>query len=240
LDKGREEAFLEHARFENGMFEGRFHDPTKAMRGEVPEVHPPEHHDWLRIPLEEMSPKRQRAACVLFGLNRALRQFRGGLQGLFAAENLGLRQENKGGSTGVLEPIEFLRGLVRVGAVQEGNFTLEDVFQVMQIIDPGSDGRVRLPVVARAVAVARSVTLQRERDLESFEQLQDKRSRSSYHAKLPVEAVKVDKIPSSMLNFDRSFANFRSQQQNLLNYHEKRCTGSRGSVGLARPQTGLL
>lgn len=235
LDKGREEAFLEHARFENGMFEGKWHDPTHTLRGEVPEVQPPEEHSWLQMPIEEMHPVRARAAAMLFGLDRALRKFRGGLHALFAAENLGCRQENKGGATGVLEPSEFLAGLVRVGVVAEGELSHKEAFQIIGVIDTGFDGRVRLPVISRAVAAARNVRNMHERDMDAHQQAQMQTIGSTYHAKLPFEAVKVDKQPSSMLNFTRSFETFRKQQQGLLQFHEADAPGARGTPGFPRP-----
>mmetsp|Transcript_17959 Transcript_17959/g.38296 ORF Transcript_17959/g.38296 Transcript_17959/m.38296 type:complete len:494 (-) Transcript_17959:131-1612(-) len=238
LDKGREEAFLEHARFENGMFEGKWHDPTHTTRGEVLEVQPPEEHSWLQMPMEDMHPIRARAAAMLFGLDRALRKFRGGLHALFAAENLGCRQEYRGGAAGVLEPSEFMRGLVRVGVVAEGELSNEEVTQIMGVIDSGFDGRVRLPVVARAVTAARNVRTSRERDMEEVQQAQAHRVESTYHAKLPFQAVKVDKQPSSMLNFNRSFETFRKQQQGLLQFHEADAPGAIGTPGGGFPRPG--
>merc|ERR1711870_38973 len=65
LDHGREEGVLEHARFENGMYEGRWRDPLLDTKGQIPEASVPAQYDWLERNIEELDSHQQMASRIL-------------------------------------------------------------------------------------------------------------------------------------------------------------------------------
>mmetsp|Transcript_4042 Transcript_4042/g.12047 ORF Transcript_4042/g.12047 Transcript_4042/m.12047 type:complete len:458 (+) Transcript_4042:254-1627(+) len=213
MDKHREEAVLEHARFENGVFEGRWRDPLLETKGQLPEPAPLECHDWLSMPEGELSDRQRLASRIVFGLFDAMRSFRGSLTALFAAESRG--------GPGVLEPAEFLHGLVRLGVLKQREVTLDRLVQAIPVIDQSSDGRVRLPAAARAVAVARAVRKKQQHATEQLHQQRQVFLSTKYSESLPVDVVKLDKEPKSLYNFERSMEKFRSQQRALLVQHNE-------------------
>lgn len=214
VDKNREEKLLEQVRFEKGMYEGRWRDPMLETKGQLPEECPEEKHDWLDGDTEEMHSTQQLGARILFGLQSCLRTTRGKITNLFQAEN---RQ----GPAGVLEPQEFLAGLVRLGVVEDGELSVHDIVHAMGTIDPNFDGRVNLPVIARAVNAAHKVQGQRTQATQQLERQHQAKASMSYSESLPVEVVKVDRESRSLFNFERSFEKFRSQQRVLLAHHNE-------------------
>jgi hypothetical protein len=211
-DKNREEKFLEQVRFENGLFDGRFRDPTLDHKG-MPEEPPEEQHHWLAAEAEDMDETQQVSARILFGLQDCLRARRAKLTSLFWAEN--------SGHPGVLEPEEFLKGLVRLGIVEEGELSLDDIVEAMTTIDPNFDGRVNLPLISRAVAAATKVQSQKLQASQLLAAQQQAKISTSYSESLPVEVVTVDKDCRSIFNFERAFEKFKNQQRLLLMHHNE-------------------
>lgn len=216
VDKNREEKLIEQVRFEKGMYDGRWRDPMlEAGRvGQLPEENPEEKHDWLGADHEEMHSQQQLGSRILFGLQSCLRTCRGKVTSLFAAES-------RSGPAGVLEPQEFLVGLVRLGIVEDGELSVHDVVQAMTTIDPNFDGRVSLPVLNRAVNAAHKVQGERTQAAQQVERQFQAKLSTSYSESLPVEVVKVDRESRSLFNFERSFEKFRSQQRILLAHHNE-------------------
>lgn len=213
LDKQREEAVLEHARFENGVYEGKWRDPMLETKGQLPEACPPERHDWLGLFDDDMSPAQQLAQRIVFGIYDVQTRFRGGLLALFAPENRG--------GPGVLEPTDFLHALVRLGVMVEGECTIERLVQAISVIDQSSDGRVSLPALARAIGVARGLRKQQRQATERQHQQRQVFLNTKYSDSVPVDIVKLDKNSKSLYNFERSLEKFRSQQRELLIQHNE-------------------
>lgn len=211
-DKNREEKFLEQVKFENGLFDGRWRDPTLDHKG-VPEEPPVEQHDWIGQEHKDMHEMQQLASRILFGLQNCLRARRAKLSSLFKPEN--------SGHPGVLEPQEFLRGLERLGILQEGELPLHDIMEAMTTIDPNFDGRVNLPLLNRAIAATTKVQNQRTQATQQLEAQQQAKISHSYSESLPVEVVKVDKDCRSIFNFERAFEKFKNQQRLLLMRHNE-------------------
>jgi len=219
VDKNREEKLLEQVRFEKGMYEGKWRDPMLERRtdgavGQLPEEHPEETHDWLGADHEDMHTTQQLGSRILFGLQRCLRDCRGKITKLFQAEN-------KACATGVLEPEEFLAGLVRLGVVEDGELTVDNIVEAMSTIDTNFDGRVNLPLIQRAVNAAHKVQGQRTQAAQEVERKTQAKLTTTYTESLPVEIVKVDRESRSLFNFERSFEKFRSQQRVLLAHHNE-------------------
>jgi len=213
LDKRREEAVLEHARFENGVYEGKWRDPLLETKGQLPEVCPPERHDWLGLPAEEMTPEQELAVRIVYGLFDVQTRFRGGLLALFAPENRG--------GPGVLEPEEFSRALVRLGVLTVGECSVERLVQAISLIDHSSDGRVNLPALARAIGVARCLRKEQQQATQMRQQQRQVFLNTKYSDSVPVDIVKLDKNSKSLFNFERSLERFRSQQRELLVQHNE-------------------
>eukprot|EP00930_Biecheleria_cincta_P062492 TRINITY_DN47960_c0_g1_i1.p1 TRINITY_DN47960_c0_g1~~TRINITY_DN47960_c0_g1_i1.p1 ORF type:complete len:561 (+),score=76.70 TRINITY_DN47960_c0_g1_i1:33-1685(+) len=168
MHKRREEAVIEHAQFESGVFDGHWRDPLLDVGGHfrdlyhnVPEPGPAEDHSWLfdasvcflaGTPQElDVSEAQLNAVGMLTGLDRLLRRARSTLHALFAAENMA-------GPKGQLEPDQFLRGLTRLGVMKDSLYSTENLCEAMAAIDPCFDGRISLPVIGRALKVVRLVT----------------------------------------------------------------------------------
>merc|ERR1712039_301686 len=141
------------------------------------------------------------------------RNSRGKLSHLFKTENKG--------TPGALEPEEFLKGLVRFGIVGEKELTEHDIIEALLAIDPTFDGRVNLPTLGRAVAVAQGLQKQRAQAAERVKQQHQTKLSNSYSETLPVDVVKVDWQARSLFDFERSFERFRAQQRELLSMHNE-------------------
>jgi len=158
LDRKREEAHVEQVKFEHAVYEGRFRDPTIELGGNAPEEGPPEYHGWLGEATENLGRSQQVAARILFGIEQALRKSHGKLQHIFKHVNAGTK--------GVLEPEEFLEGLIRIGIIHSEELTVEDIVDVMNVIDPAFDGRINFGTLSRALSSAATVHRQRRQDSE--------------------------------------------------------------------------
>jgi hypothetical protein len=211
LDNKREEAVLEQARFEQGVFEGKWRNPLL----DTPHIdeHPPEQHDWIELSLEEMTPSQQTAAYLLFRIERVSYKTRGRLAQLFVDKN--------GGHPGVLEPEEFISGLIKLRVCQTGELKTPQVISIMSTIDPGFNGRVNLPTLSRAVNTARGIRMQREQANDALLKQRQVKLSTSYSESIPVDVIKVDRYESSLLNFNRSFQKFLTQQRGLLEHHNE-------------------
>jgi len=221
VDKHREEKLLEQVRFEKGMYEGTFRDPMTEedhLLKRLPVECAPEQHDWLALDHGELQETQQLGSRILFGVQGCLRNCRGRITDLFRAENI---LSPSGCPTGQLEPIEFLYGLVRLGVVEDGEFSEENIVHAMTVIDPNFDGRVSLPVIARALNAAHKVDRQRIQATQQLEKQHQNKLSTSYCESLPVEVVKVDMESRSLFNFERDFEKFRSQQRVLLAHHNE-------------------
>merc|ERR1712217_121309 len=128
--------------------------------------------------------------------------------------------ENKGGP-GVLEPDDFLKGLVRLGVIAVGEFTTDDIVKVISVIDPGADGRMKIPALDRAVSVARGLHKQKQQAWEKSHQDRQVFLNTKYIDSLPVDVIKIDKQPKSIHSFERSMDKFRNQQRELLVHHNE-------------------
>lgn len=168
IQKRREEAVIEQAKFESGVFDGHWRDPILDIGGHfrdiyhnVPEPGQAEDHGWLLDAsvgyLEgntvhlDLSAAQLNAVGLLTGLDRLLRRARSTLHALFAAENLAQPK-------GQLEAHQFLSGLTRLGVMKDSPYTKENLCEAMAVIDPCFDGRISLPVVGRALKVVRWAT----------------------------------------------------------------------------------
>jgi hypothetical protein len=91
----------------------------------------------------------------------------------------------------------------------------------MRTIDPSFDGRVNIPVLARAINAAHKVQGQRTQVAQQTEKMKAQVAQCTYCDSLPVEIVKVDRESRSLFNFERSFEKFRAQQRILLDFHHE-------------------
>lgn len=240
FQRNREDAFTERLRFERGVFEGRHRDPALDTHGGVSstagasglaggsasgagaiatksggigEATAGGLQDWLGDASDDLAPERKLASKILFGLESALRENRAKLLHLFRAENRG--------TPGVLEPEEFLRGLVRMHILGSGECTEHDIIEAMLAIDPTFDGRVNFPPLSRAVAVAQGMQKQQSQATQLMKQQHQTKLSNSYSESLPVDVVKVDWQARSLFDFERSFGKFRAQQKELLSMHNE-------------------
>eukprot|EP00928_Gymnodinium_smaydae_P090354 TRINITY_DN74175_c0_g1_i1.p1 TRINITY_DN74175_c0_g1~~TRINITY_DN74175_c0_g1_i1.p1 ORF type:complete len:462 (-),score=109.23 TRINITY_DN74175_c0_g1_i1:114-1499(-) len=210
LDKRRDEQVLEQARFEHGVFEGRWRDPLLDMPY-IAEPPPETHLVWLDLPEEEMTPEQVLAAAMLFRLDGLTKKSRGHLYQLVCDKN--------GGALGVLEVDEFLKSLVKIGCVEEGELTHDTVIGILSVVDPAFDGRVNVPTLGRAVKAAGVVRSRRERESLQLQKQHQVKMRASYSEKLAIDVVRLEHSFSSLLNFQRSFSKFMAQQKELLEHH---------------------
>jgi len=221
LDKRREEGVLEQARFEQGVYEGRWRDPL-LDHGALPEA-PPIDHSWIETPMQKMSAEQVIALRVLYGVDAAMRNSMGRFSDLFAAEN--------SGPPGVLELAEFRRGLIRLGSFEEHEISQKAIRQAAPIIDPSGNGRIHLPVVSRAVAVVRRLPQPPPLELLGARVLKQWSQRKPsppvipnppYGEAVPVDAVRLDHN-AGLHNFRKSMEKFRAQQRELLVHHKEIC-----------------
>jgi len=105
--------------------------------------------------------------------------------------------------------------------VDDGEFTEDNIVHAMTVIDPNFDGRVSLPVIARAIQATHKVQRQRDQSSQQQEKQHQNKLSTSYSESLPVEVVKVDMESRSLFNFERDFEKFRSQQRILLAHHNE-------------------
>lgn len=220
MDKCREEAVIEQARFENGVFEGRWRDPMLDLPpGVVPEASPAVDHRWLSLPMPQMNSDQVMALRLLYNINSAMRQIQGRFRDLFAKENQCAR--------GVLELDEFSRGLLRLGVYREGEVSVDRLRHVVSIIDPGFDGRVNLPAIQRAIVEVRSLKEDPPPVGASLADMKrwGQRRGAPVIAKLgdygdvaPINAVKLNQ-DHGIFEWQGNMQKFRTQQRDLLTHH---------------------
>lgn len=129
----------------------------------------------------------------------------------------------------MLEPADFLRGLVRLGVLGDDDIPLPLAWEACRLLDSAFDGRVNLRAIGRGVTEARTQRLRRlGRTTPSVVArppgaVQARRPGAAgtkadarYHESVCVEIVKVEKNARSIFNFDRSFKRFITQQKTLL------------------------
>lgn len=159
LDKMREEAIIEQAFFENGVWEGKWRDPLLDTHGKLPMHGPVEEFCWLSdaaeklasgIPAEDLdlTPSQVHAVCVLVELDHVLRTSSARITDLFRAENQG--------PGGMLEASEFYHGLLRLGVKHAAQLTEVQLWDLMCELDPSFDGTVSVPFLGRALKAVRA------------------------------------------------------------------------------------
>lgn len=215
LDHRREESILEQARFEHGVFEGKWRNPLldTGMESIQDTQAPEEEHTWLSKPLEEMTSAEEVASNLLFRLERAATQTRGRTAQLFVDQNHG--------PNGQLEPAEFIKGLEKHYILYQNELTPQKLIGIMNTIDKSFDGRVSLPVITRAVNYARTVRMRKDQEKDAIRKQRQVKLKTSYSEAMPIDVIKVDRYESSLLNFNRSFQKFVNQQRQLLDHHHE-------------------
>eukprot|EP00930_Biecheleria_cincta_P002360 TRINITY_DN103366_c0_g1_i1.p1 TRINITY_DN103366_c0_g1~~TRINITY_DN103366_c0_g1_i1.p1 ORF type:complete len:481 (+),score=66.18 TRINITY_DN103366_c0_g1_i1:16-1458(+) len=218
LGKRREDTFLEHVRFEQGVYDGRWRDPMLGSMG-------------LPMPLQKDDPACSQHAAwaatlhrqyendqfdlssqILHNLEEALQSSRGKLSHLFAYVNQGV--------PGVLEPAEFLEGLIRLGIVEPGDLTEKDIIEFLSNVDPDFDGRVNLVSLGKTLSGVRAFRNNRLRELEESREAKFEKD-VPYGESTPVSHVKIPMVPPSLFVFEQSFGKFRDQQEQLIGLMEK-------------------
>merc|ERR1712181_106792 len=95
-----------------------------------------------------MSSSEQLASHILTSLQNCMRNSKGGIPKLFQPETLSVEGPNA--AMGLLEPEEFLAGLIRLGIVEDGELSVESIIEAMPIINVNFDGRVSLAAISKA------------------------------------------------------------------------------------------
>jgi len=218
LERQREESVMEHVCFENSCWEGRHRepgrDPVLDKTAPIPEDDAGEGYGWIALPAEELTTQvRRNASRILYGIVDALRETRGKLTHLFKPVTRA--------TPGVLEPEDFLEGLIKIGIVNDGELLIDDIVEAMTIIDPKFDGRVNFPALGLAVAAAQRAQIAASQASERMQQQREVKLSQSYSESIPVEVVSVDRESRSRCIFERSFEKFKSQQRVLLSHHDE-------------------
>jgi len=211
-DNLRESKVHEQAKFEHGFFEGSWRDPLLDM-AQIPEAAPEQHSEWLCLADEDMTDVQRLAANLLFNLEGVAYKYSSTVAQLFSAHN--------GVNRGVVELEMFQKALVKLGIFAHGELTTENAIAVMSIIDPSFDGKVSVPTLDRAVRAARRIRVHREEAENERRKRRQVKLSHSYSDPIPVEVVRVEYPASSLLNFNRSFQKFMSQQRVLLDHHNE-------------------
>lgn len=204
LDRNCEDAVIEQAIFERGVFDGQWQDPQLRLGTfGLQEAVSPE-----RLRVERGRHAEHLASRILSGLESALGEYKGKISHLLRAENQG--------TPGVLEPSEFLRGLARLGIIREGECGIEGIVDVMVLLDPTFDGRVYFQSLAKAISSAEASRKQVAEASQTWQRRHKSRTSVRYGGPLPVDIVKVEREPRSLYDFERSVEHFRQQQKDLL------------------------
>lgn len=228
MRKRDQEAFIEQARFEQGQFEGRFANPLQKNSGWPNEEMINELRDIGADSEAEKGPVRLAwemkgsfpgltalAKHIFLSLHSVMRKRRANLKHLFKYVNHGI--------PGILEPHEFLEGLQRLGIVERGQCSAQEMVDLMNDLDPNFDGRVALSEVNRCVQATRAVCGRKVfKDHISPPEVTKKEIREVYTGSLPVEKVTVERQPKSLWDFECSFEELRAQQHALLVLHKER------------------
>ncbi|CAK9117850.1 unnamed protein product [Durusdinium trenchii] len=227
--KKNQEAFIEHVRFEQGQFDGRFANPLSKNSGWTNEEMANEMKKIGEEPLSSlprMAWDPQSVAEASFGglttlakhiflsLHSVMRKRRATLKHLFKYVNHGV--------PGILEPAEFLEGLQRLGIVERGECSPQQMADLMQDLDPNFDGRVILSEVHRCVQATRAICGQKVfKDHLNRGNTTILAPTNLYSESMPVEKVKVEMKPKSLWDFECSFEQLRQQQHELLIIHKE-------------------
>jgi hypothetical protein len=138
---------VEELQFQNGVFGGRWRDPT--LDGPLPEDPATDGLEWLTDPPHKLNLIRKKAARILFGLDRIITEYRVRVTDLFA----GFDQD----ASGFLEPDEFYRGLIKLKVVAHDEITEGEILQVLKVIDANFDGYVSLPELVKVLDTVKNV-----------------------------------------------------------------------------------
>jgi len=224
MRKRAQEAFIEQARFEQGQFEGRFANPLQKNSGwpneeminELRDIGADAEKAPVRSAWEGSFPGLTALAKHIFlSLHSVMRKRRANLKHLFKYVNHGI--------PGILEPHEFLEGLQRLGIVERGQCSAQEMADLMNDLDPNFDGRLALSEVNRCVQATRAVCGRKVfKDHISPPEVTKKEIKEVYTGSLPVEKVTVERQPKSLWDFECSFEELRAQQHALLVLHKER------------------
>lgn len=213
LDHTSAEAYFEHKRFQNGTSGGTWRGPELDADAQLPVKDPSEHSNWIWVPEDQKTPAQKRAADILFRLEARLRENRCRVKDLFASENKGI--------PGVLRPEEFLESLEKHRIIAKGEMAMEDLIDFCHIMDPDFVGLVTVPAAGRALQAARAVRRRRETEEARERRARQVKLSTTYTDYLPAEAVRVEAVPASLLDFNRARERFGKQQKQLLAFHDE-------------------
>ncbi|CAK9081171.1 Membrane-associated progesterone receptor component 1 (mPR), partial [Durusdinium trenchii] len=132
---------------------------------------------------------------IFLSLHSVMRKRRATLKHLFKYVNHGV--------PGILEPAEFLEGLQRLGIVERGECSPQQMADLMQDLDPNFDGRVILSEVHRCVQATRAICGQKVfKDHLNRGNTTILAPTNLYSESMPVEKVKVEMKPKSLWDFE--------------------------------------
>eukprot|EP00438_Fugacium_kawagutii_P018626 Skav224572 [mRNA] locus=scaffold246:22249:40689:+ [translate_table: standard] len=146
-----------------GQFDGRFANPLQKNSGwpneeminEVNEIGAESAQHTEKVPRlawdmqGSFSGLTSLAKHIFLSLHSVMRKRRANLKHLFKYVNHGI--------PGILEPHEFLEGLQRLGIVEKGQCSPQEMADLMHDLDPNFDGRVALSEVNRCVQATRAI-----------------------------------------------------------------------------------
>lgn len=138
---------FEEIQFQNGVFNGRWRDPT--IDGPLDDDPPPDKLEWLADAPENQSLIRRKATRILFGLDHLVAKSRVRVTDLFRGF------DNDG--SGTLEPHEFHNGLMKLGVVAHDEITEGEILQILKVIDGNFDGHVSLPELTKVLDTVKNV-----------------------------------------------------------------------------------
>ncbi|CAJ1390300.1 unnamed protein product [Effrenium voratum] len=221
--KKDQEAFIESVRFEQGQYEGRFSNPlvkdsglpNEKMIAAVDNIGAEpaaDEYDGPRVAWDAKEPWESLglAKHIFLGLHDVMRERRANLKHLFKYVNQGV--------PGILEPSDFLEGLQRLGILERGEVSAQQMADLMHDTDPNFDGRVALSHIYKCVAAAKARLMPAQTTRKNVKQ----EAMEVYSQWVPVETVAVDRQPKSLWDFECSFERLRKQQDALLVIHKEK------------------
>eukprot|EP00434_Breviolum_minutum_P017468 symbB.v1.2.015417.t1/scaffold1150.1/size135223/7 len=230
IRKRDQEAFIEQVRFEQGQFEGRFANPLQKNSGWPNEDMISEVREIGEAAARTQGPRlawntqaspgsftglTSLAKHIFLSLHSVMCKRRANLKHLFKYVNHGI--------PGILEPHEFLEGLQRLGIVERGQCSAQEMADLMHDWDPNFDGRVTLSEVNKCVQATRAMCGRKVFvDHLSPPAVQKREAKEHYTGSLPVAKVTVERQPKSLWDFECSFEDLRGQQHALLVLHKER------------------
>lgn len=220
LDRVREEAGLEHEKFEEGTFGGRWCHPVRPKKEHLTKENV-EPHRWMEQELNNAGEADLMASRILAGITRKLQEHHSTVPRLFKPVNIHSQAH------GELELEDFIDGLMRLHILEDDEpVTLKVLSEAMSLIDPHFDGRVNYPALQRAVKAAQLVQRKPTRPRSGIAPRGSKATSTIYGAELPHEVVKVDMNSRSVYDFNTSKDLFAKQQRALLVEHGIRVDGT--------------